>query len=402
MYDYIIVGGGIIGASTAWQLQQKMPGKRILLVEKEPAYACHQTGHNSGVVHAGVYYQPGSLKADFCVRGAKATKLFCAQHSISIEECGKLIVATNALEMTRMAELYQRCKDNGIEVDLLDELQLKQAEPNINGLGAIRVQQTAIVDYQQVTQAMVEEFLALGGEARLGTEVVAIKECDDEVQLTCVSDEQTLQLNGQYLVTCAGLMADRVTTMLGIETDFQIIPYRGEYYRLGAQHNAVVNHLIYPVPDPNLPFLGVHLTRMIDGSVTVGPNAVQGWKREGYGRINFNLKDTLQMLRFKGFWKVTWANLETGVREWINSCWKRGYLKQVNKYCPCIREEDLQPYPAGIRAQAVMNDGSLVHDFLFSESARSLSVCNAPSPAATSAIPIGEYICQKIEQKLGG
>ncbi|WP_418114665.1 L-2-hydroxyglutarate oxidase [Vibrio scophthalmi] len=399
MYDYIIVGGGIIGASTAWQLKKKLPDKRILLVEKESEYALHQTGHNSGVIHAGVYYAPGSLKADFCVRGAAATKQFCTQHEIPFEECGKLIVATNSLEVTRLDALYQRCQQNGIDVERLDEVQLKLAEPNIRGLAAIRVQQTAIVDYKLVTQAMVAEFISLGGEARLGIEVIGISELDDEVQLTCASDEQTLQINCQYLITCAGLMADRITKMLGIATDFQIIPYRGEYFRLASRHNRIVNHLIYPVPDPQLPFLGVHLTRMVDGSVTVGPNAVQGWKREGYGRFNFSLKDTLQMLRFAGFWKVTWANLSTGIKEWLNSLWKPGYLKLVNKYCPEIRLDDLESYPAGIRAQAVTKDGQLVHDFLFSESARSLNVCNAPSPAATSAIPIGEYICSEALQK---
>ncbi|WP_367971542.1 L-2-hydroxyglutarate oxidase [Vibrio scophthalmi] len=399
MYDYIIVGGGIIGASTAWQLKKKLPDKRILLVEKESEYALHQTGHNSGVIHAGVYYAPDSLKADFCVRGAVATKQFCAQHEIPFEECGKLIVATNSLEVTRLDTLYQRCQQNGIDVERLDEVQLKLAEPNIRGLAAIRVQQTAIVDYKRVTQAMVAEFISLGGEARLGIEVIGISELDDEVQLTCASDEQTLQINCQYLITCAGLMADRITKMLGIATDFQIIPYRGEYFRLASRHNRIVNHLIYPVPDPQLPFLGVHLTRMVDGSVTVGPNAVQGWKREGYGRFNFSLKDTLQMLRFTGFWKVTWANLSTGIKEWLNSLWKPGYLTLVNKYCPEIRLDDLESYPAGIRAQAVTKDGQLVHDFLFSESARSLNVCNAPSPAATSAIPIGEYICGKALQK---
>lgn len=209
-----------------------------------------------------------------------------------------------------------------------------------------------------------------------------------------------MQLNGRFLVSCGGLMADRLTKMLGIETDFQIIPYRGEYYRLPTKHNQVVKHLIYPIPDPDLPFLGVHLTRMIDGSVTVGPNAVQGWKREGYGRLNFSIHDTWQMLRFAGFWKVTKQHFATGVKEFINSWWKAGYLKLVNKYCPMIQVEDLQPYPAGIRAQAVLSDGSLVHDFLFAESPRSLHVCNAPSPAATSAMPIGEYICNKVDAKL--
>ncbi|MBU2931909.1 MULTISPECIES: L-2-hydroxyglutarate oxidase [Vibrio] len=398
-YDYIIVGGGIVGVSTAWQLQQAHPDQSILLVEKERGFAQHQTGHNSGVIHAGVYYAPGSLKADFCRRGVERTIAFCSQHDIPVENCGKLLVATNEQEVERMNALYQRCYDNDIDVDLLDQAQLKLAEPNITGLGAIYVKTTSIVDYKKVTEVMAQEFVEAGGKLSLGTEVIMADELEDEVQLTCKVDGQTLQLNSRFLITCSGLMADRMTSMLGIETDFQIVPYRGEYYQLDAKHNQVVNHLIYPIPDPELPFLGVHLTRMIDGSVTVGPNAVQGWKREGYGKLNFSFKDTWQMLRFAGFWKVTANNLKTGLVELKNSWWKPGYLKLVNKYCPSITVSDFKPYPAGIRAQAVLKDGTLVHDFLFAESPRSLHVCNAPSPAATSAMPIGEYICGKVIKK---
>ncbi|WP_321285172.1 L-2-hydroxyglutarate oxidase [uncultured Vibrio sp.] len=396
VYDYIVVGGGIVGVSTAWQLQQRHPDRSILLVEKESGYAMHQTGHNSGVIHAGVYYAPGSLKADFCKRGVEATIAFCAEHGIPVENCGKLLVATSEQEVERMNALYERCHINGIEVELLDQAQLKLAEPNITGLGAIYVKTTSIVDYRLVTEHMAREFQKLGGQVSLRTQVVAIDEKDQEVQLTCVSDGQSMQLNCKMLMTCSGLMADRMTKMMRIKTDFQIIPYRGEYYRLDNKHNNVVNHLIYPIPDPDLPFLGVHLTRMIDGSVTVGPNAVQGWKRE----VNFSFRDTWRMLRFPGFWKVTKKHLKTGLEEFKNSWWKSGYLQLVNKYCPTIQVEDLKPHPAGIRAQAVLSDGTLVHDFLFAETARSLHVCNAPSPAATSAIPIGEYICDKIDAKI--
>ena len=399
IYDYIIVGGGIVGVSTAWQLQQAHPDKNILLVEKERGFAQHQTGHNSGVIHAGVYYAPGSLKADFCKRGVERTIAFCRQHDIPVENCGKLLVATNEQEVERMNALYQRCHDNDIDVDLLDQAQLKLAEPNITGLGAIYVKTTSIVDYKKVTEVMAQQFVEAGGKLSLGTEVILADEQDDEVQLTCKVDGQTLQLNSRFLITCSGLMADRITKMLGIKTSFQIVPFRGEYYQLDAKHNQVVNHLIYPIPDPELPFLGVHLTRMIDGSITVGPNAVQGWKREGYGKLNFSVKDTLQMLSFPGFWKVTAKHLKTGLVEFKNSWWKPGYLKLVNKYCPSITASDFKPYPAGIRAQAVLKDGTLVHDFLFAESPRSLHVCNAPSPAATSAIPIGEYICGKVMRK---
>ncbi|MCG6217476.1 L-2-hydroxyglutarate oxidase [Vibrio furnissii] len=398
-FDYVIVGGGIVGVSTAWQLKQQYPDKSILLVEKEAGFSRHQTGHNSGVIHAGVYYAPGSLKADFCKRGVERTVSFCAKHDIPVENCGKLLVATNAVELERMQALFERCQQNELDVALLDAAQLKLAEPNITGLGAIYVKTTSIVNYRLVTEKMAEEFKALGGEVCLSTEVVGLNETDQEISVQCRYKGSPITFHSQFLVSCSGLMADRMTKMLGLATDFQIIPYRGEYYRLAPKHNQVVKHLIYPIPDPELPFLGVHLTRMIDGSVTVGPNAVQGFKREGYGKVNISVRDVWEMLRFSGFWKVTAKNLKTGLVEMKNSLWKPGYLQLVRKYCPSIELADLQPYPAGIRAQAVLSDGTLVHDFLFAESPRSLHVCNAPSPAATSAMPIGEYICQKIAQK---
>ncbi|EKO3498054.1 L-2-hydroxyglutarate oxidase [Vibrio fluvialis] len=398
-FDYVIVGGGIVGVSTAWQLKQQYPDKSILLVEKEAGFSRHQTGHNSGVIHAGVYYAPGSLKADFCKRGVERTLSFCAKHDIPVESCGKLLVATNEVEFERMQALFERCLQNELDVELLDAAQLKLAEPNITGLGAIYVKATSIVNYRLVTEKMAEEFKALGGEVCLSTEVVGLNETEQEISVQCRYKGSPITFHSQFLVSCSGLMADRMTKMLGLATDFQIIPYRGEYYRLAPKHNQVVKHLIYPIPDPELPFLGVHLTRMIDGSVTVGPNAVQGFKREGYGRVNISVRDVWEMLRFSGFWKVTAKNLKTGLVEMKNSLWKPGYLQLVRKYCPSIELADLQPYPAGIRAQAVLSDGTLVHDFLFAESPRSLHVCNAPSPAATSAMPIGEYICQKIAAK---
>lgn len=398
-FDYVIVGGGIVGVSTAWQLKQQYPDKSILLVEKEAGFSRHQTGHNSGVIHAGVYYAPGSLKADFCKRGVERTLSFCAKHDIPVENCGKLLVATNEVEFERMQALFERCLQNELDVELLDAAQLKLAEPNITGLGAIYVKATSIVNYRLVTEKMAEEFKALGGEVCLSTEVVGLNETEQEISVQCRYKGSPITFHSQFLVSCSGLMADRMTKMLGLETDFQIIPYRGEYYRLAPKHNQVVKHLIYPIPDPELPFLGVHLTRMIDGSVTVGPNAVQGFKREGYGKVNISVRDVWEMLSFSGFWKVTAKNLKTGLVEMKNSLWKPGYLQLVRKYCPSIELADLQPYPAGIRAQAVLSDGTLVHDFLFAESPRSLHVCNAPSPAATSAMPIGEYICQKIAAK---
>ncbi len=394
IYDYIIIGGGIVGVSTAWQLQLRYPDKKILLLEKESEFATHQTGHNSGVIHAGVYYEPGSLKAKFCHEGVQATIDFCQQNNIPYQQCGKLLVATNELEVQRMQALYKRCQENNITVELLDQAQLKAREPNITGLGAILVKSTGIVDYQRITIEMAAIFKSLGGECKLNTKVTKLRESAERVVVNTHNGE----FCSRYLITCSGLMADRVVKMLGIEVDFQIVPFRGEYYQLPANKNNIVNHLIYPIPDPDLPFLGVHLTRMIDGSVTVGPNAVLGFKREGYGKINISLRDILDMVMFVGFWKVLKQNLGSGLVEFKNSIFKRGYLKLVQKYCPDITLSDLQSYPAGIRAQAVRKDGSLVHDFLFANSKRTINVCNAPSPAATSAIPIGNYIVDKISE----
>ncbi len=391
MYDFVVIGGGIVGASTALSLVKTYPEKRTILIEKEKTFATHQTGHNSGVIHAGVYYEPGSLKAKFCREGLEETINFCNLHNIPYENCGKLLVATSELELARMDVLFERCKQNNIEVELIDREKLQKIEPNINGVGAILVKSTSIVNYQSVTKKMIEQYEALGGEYLLDTEVVNLTENSDAIEI--ITNNETLK--SRYLISCAGLMADRIAKMLNLEINFRIVPFRGEYYKLSEKHNTLVKHLIYPIPDPDLPFLGIHLTKMIDGSVTVGPNAVLGFKREGYGKINFSPRDILEMLSFKGFYKVIRSHFKSGITEMLNSKYKRGYLKQVNKYSPSIKLKDLQPYPAGIRAQAVLDDGTLVHDFLFVESERSIHVCNAPSPAATSAMPIGKYISEK-------
>ena len=393
MYDYAIIGGGIVGLSTAWQLRQRQPDKRIVLLEKERSLAFHQTGHNSGVIHAGIYYEPGSLKADFCRRGVLATMRFCKDNAIPYEQCGKLIVATDAEEHERMLALYARAQQNGIDVELLDKAELRASEPEVRGVGAILSGTTGIVDYRAISGKMAERFSELGGEIRLGATVTGLVESTEAVT---VRTDDGAGLETRCLIACAGLQADRVAKLMGLDLDFRIVPYRGEYYRLASHRSDIVRHLIYPVPEPGLPFLGVHLTRMIDGSVTVGPNAVQGFKREGYGRLNFSFRDVLDMISFAGFWRVTRDNFRVGLAELGNSLWKPGYLRLVQKYCPSVALGDLEPYPAGIRAQAVMNDGTLVHDFLFAETPRSLHVCNAPSPAATSAIPIGEHLCDKI------
>ena len=400
-FDFVLIGGGIVGTATAWKLKQRYPDADILLIEKESSVAGHQTGHNSGVIHAGVYYAPGSLKADFCKRGADLTLAFCRENNLPYEQCGKLLVATDSTEFDRMGALEERCRQNGIETQRLSETDLRKREPNIAGIGALLVPATGITDYKKITAKMLDLFAMLGGEVRCGTRVNGIKELKDtvHVQVDAGNRAGVGTIGTQHLIVCGGLMADRLARMTGIDIDFQIVPFRGEYYRLAPEYKDIVNHLIYPIPDPDLPFLGVHLTRMIDGSVTVGPNAVIGWKREGYGHINLDLRDSMEMLSFPGFWKVLRQNYQSGLGEIRDSLFKPGYLKRVRRYCPRLNAGDLHPYPAGIRAQAVKNNGSLVHDFLFAESERSFHVCNAPSPAATSAIPIGDYLVEKVMEK---
>ncbi|MDH1573263.1 L-2-hydroxyglutarate oxidase [Pseudomonas sp. GD03746] len=391
-YDYCIIGGGIVGLATAMALLQQRPGASLLILEKESSLGRHQTGHNSGVIHAGIYYAPGSLKAELCKRGALATKDFCREHGIAFDVCGKLLVASNPLEMQRMQALYERSQLNGLKVERLDASELRRREPHIAGLGALFVDATGIVDYKQVCDAMAKVIEQAGGEVRLATTVQAIREFGDHVEVC----DHSQTWHARQLVACAGLQSDRLARLAGVKIDHQIIPFRGEYYRLPASKNQIVNHLIYPIPDPQLPFLGVHLTRMIDGSVTVGPNAVLGFGRENYRKFAVNWRDVAEYVRFPGFWKTIWNNLGSGTTEMKNSLFKHGYLEQCRKYCPSLQAGDLLPFEAGIRAQAVMRDGTLVHDFLFAETPRMVHVCNAPSPAATSAIPIGQMIAEKI------
>ncbi|WP_060508115.1 L-2-hydroxyglutarate oxidase [Pseudomonas sp. NBRC 111124] len=391
-YDYCIIGGGIVGLATAMALLEQRPGASLLILEKETSLGRHQTGHNSGVIHAGIYYAPGSLKAELCKRGAQATKDFCSEHGIAFEVCGKLLVASNDLEVQRMQALYERSQQNGLKVERLDAAALAEREPNIVGKGALFLDATGIVDYTQVCNAMAKVIRQAGGEVHLSTRVNAIQEYPDHVAIA--TDSHTWR--ARQLVACAGLQSDRLARLAGVKIDHQIIPFRGEYYRLPASKNQIVNHLIYPIPDPELPFLGVHLTRMIDGSVTVGPNAVLGFGRENYRKFSVNWRDVAEYASFPGFWKTIWNNLGSGTTEMKNSLFKRGYLEQCRKYCPSLQVEDLLPYEAGIRAQAVMRNGALVHDFLFAETPRMVHVCNAPSPAATSAIPIGQMIAEKI------
>ncbi len=394
-YDFIIIGAGIVGLATARELKLRLPLTRILLLEKERAPAMHQSGRNSGVIHAGVYYEPGSLKARLCKEGALATYAFCREHGLPFRQTGKLIVATNDLERERMQALISRCRENGLEPQLLSAGELSELEPAISGTGAFLVEESGIADYPAICDALLDQFRELGGTARFGAEVSAITEHADDIQVHTGADT----FSSAQIVVCGGLMADRLARMQNRDDTFRIVPYRGEYYRLRPALNDLIRHLIYPVPDPALPFLGVHLTPMIDGSITVGPNAVQGWKREGYGKINISARDTAGMLAYPGFWKVSTRHFRQGIREAWNSLWKPAYLAEVRKYCPQIRLSDLRPHPAGIRAQAVLRDGTMIHDFLIEETPRSLHVCNAPSPAATSAMPIGRHICDILLQK---
>jgi L-2-hydroxyglutarate oxidase len=395
-YDFCIIGGGIVGLATAMRIIERQPDASLVLLEKESSLGQHQTGHNSGVIHSGIYYAPGSLKAELCRRGAQETKSFCRQHGIPFETCGKLLVATNALEKQRMDALFDRSIKNGINVERLDEGELRRREAAIVGVGALFVESTGIVDYRQVASAMAATIRKQGGVIELNAAVDGITERSAEVTITAGERWWT----AKHLVACAGLQSDRLAKLAGVRVDHEIVPFRGEYYQLPVEKNAIVRHLIYPIPDPDLPFLGIHLTRMITGRVTVGPNAVLGLAREGYPKLSVNMRDVLEFLGFPGFWKVIRKNLRSGIYEMRNSLWKRGYLAECRKYCPSLQVDDLLPYEAGIRAQAVMNDGTLVHDFLFVETPRMLHVCNAPSPAATSAIPIGSMIADKILKQI--
>jgi L-2-hydroxyglutarate oxidase len=391
-HEFCIVGGGIVGLATARAILQRRPGASLVLLEKEADVAQHQTGHNSGVIHAGVYYAPGSLKARLCRAGNEQTKAFCAGHAIPIEVCGKLIVATTPVEVRRLADLKERCRLNDIAVEEVAGADLAALEPRIAGLAGLRVPSTGIVDYRLVCRALAQEVRQLGGEVRLGARVHRLVERSNEVTVTLAQGDP---ITAGRLIACAGLQSDRLARAAGLNVTLRIIPFRGEYFRLPDEKSDIVRHLIYPVPDPQLPFLGVHLTRMMGGFVTVGPNAVLGFAREGYAHCSLNLRDTAETLGFPGFWRVLRTHWRSALAELRGSLRKSRYLIQCRKYCPELSLQDLAPYPAGIRAQAVLPDGTLVHDFMFADTARMVHVLNAPSPAATAALPIGAMIAAR-------
>ncbi|PIE26885.1 MAG: L-2-hydroxyglutarate oxidase [Micrococcales bacterium] len=391
-WDYIVIGGGIVGLATAMTLLEREPGAAVVVLEKETRLGFHQTGHNSGVIHAGVYYAPGSLKAAMCKEGAQITKDFCRKHDIPFQETGKMIVATDDLELSRMAALQERSIKNGLEVHRLSASELVAEEPNIVGVGALLYPASGITDYGMICEKMGEEIADAGGEVRLNAPVTGIRERIDDVQVLAGGQVFT----ARRLIICGGIQSDRLGRMAGMDVSFRMMPFRGEYYQLPPSRNDVVKHLIYPVPDPELPFLGVHLTRMVDGSVTLGPNAVLGLAREGYPKLSFDVRDVRDMLTFPGFYQVAKSNVRTGWVEMRNSAFKKHYLKACQKYCPSLRVEEMLPYPPGIRAQAVLRDGTLIEDFLFEQTDRVLLVANAPSPAATSAIPISRLIVDRV------
>jgi (S)-2-hydroxyglutarate dehydrogenase len=392
-YDFCVVGGGIVGLATAREILRRRPGASLVLLEKETDLATHQTGHNSGVIHAGVYYTPGSLKARLCRAGNLQTKQFCAEHGIPMEECGKLIVATSPIEVQRLADLRKRCDLNEIAAQEVAGADLASIEPRIAGLAALLVPSTGIVDYRRVALALAEDIRKHGGEVRLRSCVRSITERSVDVEVGLTEGEP---IHAGQLIACAGLQADRLARTARLDVQLRIIPFRGEYFQLPIPKSEIVRHLIYPVPDPELPFLGVHLTRMISGRVTVGPNAVLGFAREGYPHFSFNLRDTAETLSFPGFWRVVRKHWRSTLSELSGSLLRNRYLEQCRKYCPELDLQDLQPYPAGIRAQAVLADGTLVHDFMFADTPRMVHVLNAPSPAATAALPIAGVIAARV------
>lgn len=393
-FRFCVIGAGIVGLSTAYHLLSSEPDATVVVLEAEGAVAGHQTGHNSGVIHSGIYYEPGSLKARLSKAGEQATKEFCREHDIAFQECGKLIVATNQLELSRMDALEQRAAVNGIECRRLDRDELTALEPNVTGVGALHLPRTGIVDYRRISATLAELISGDRGELRLSTRVTGIAEMSDRVVVSAAGRTFTCD----QLIVCGGLQSDRLAEMAGLRPDVQIVPFRGEYFKLPASRAGFVRCLIYPVPDPELPFLGVHLSPTINGDITVGPSAILGLAREGYPKMSVSPRDVARMAAFPGLWRVARSNVGLGLREIRNSMFKGSYLTECRKYAPALTKADLLPYPAGIRAQAVRRDGTLVHDFVIEKTDRMVHVLNSPSPAATAALPIGAHIAAAVTQ----
>ncbi|MBD1849594.1 L-2-hydroxyglutarate oxidase [Leptolyngbya sp. ST-U4] len=392
MYDFAIIGGGIVGLSVGMALGKRYPDCKILLLEKESQWAFHQTGNNSGVIHSGVYYKPGSFKAKFCRDGCESMVNFCQEHNIPHEVCGKVIVATEEKELPLLENLYQRGLQNGIPVARIAAEQVKEYEPYVNCLAGIRVHSTGIADYKKVAQKYAELIEQQGGDLRLNTRVLKIK---STAQGQVVETNQG-DFSARFVVNCAGLQSDRVAKLGGVDPQAKIVPFRGEYYELTPEKRYLVKGLIYPVPNPDFPFLGVHFTRMIDGTVHAGPNAVLSLKREGYKKTDFDLRDFAEVMVFPGFWKLAAKHYDEGFKEIVRSFSKAAFVHSLQRLIPDVQMDDVIPTHAGVRAQALMDDGKLVDDFLIIPGDRSIHVCNAPSPAATSSLEIGKAVAAQI------
>lgn len=389
LFDFLVVGGGIVGLSTARALLERHPGAGVLVLEKEDGWARHQTGHNSGVIHSGIYYEPGSLKARFAREGGERLAEFCREHGVAYEVCGKVIVATGTDELPLLDNLHQRGLRNGLEIRGIGMKELAEVEPHAAGIAALRIPSAGIVDFVGVAGAFARIVREKGGESRLGTRVTGISEGGDAVEVRTDADET---FRARTLVNCAGLYSDRVARLAGITANAKVLPFRGEYYELKPERRHLVRNLIYPVPDPNFPFLGVHLTRMVDGGIEAGPNAVLGLAREGYGKMDVKLDELFETLSYPAFWRLAAKNWRTGAGEVLRSLSKSAFVRGLQRLLPEIQKEDLVPAEAGVRAQALMSDGKMVDDFLVVEGRRSVHVLNAPSPAATACLPIGDYI----------
>ncbi len=390
--DILITGGGIVGLATAWHLLQRFPDRKVLVLEKEGGIARHQTGHNSGVIHSGIYYKPGSYKAKLCRTGYVDMVAFCRENQVPFELCGKLVLATSPAELPMLATLRQKAEANGlVGVTELAAEAIAEVEPHAVGLRALRVPETGIVDYVRVCEKLVEKIKANGGEIHLSTRVEALRNVPHgKVVRTGEGEFET-----EFFINCGGLMSDRVARLDGLEPGISIVPFRGEYFDLVPAAQGLVKNLIYPVPDPAFPFLGVHFTRMIGGGIECGPNAVLAFEREGYKKTDFNLKDLVEILANPGFRKLAGKHWRMGLGEFHRSFSKSAFVKALQHLVPSITSKGLVPAGSGVRAQALRPDGSLVDDFFFAEGERSLHVLNAPSPAATASLAIGKEIVSR-------
>ena len=396
-YDLVIIGGGIVGMATALQILRSTKA-RVLVLEAESMLAAHQTGHNSGVIHSGVYYKPGSLKAQNCASGREEMYAFCAEHGVMHERCGKIVVATSEAELPKLAELEERSRANGLPgIKRLSASELKEHEPHVAGLAGLFVPTTGIVDYKDVVTKYGELVRAAGGEVLLNCRLTGVVRRGSDIVLQTTQGE----FEAGYVITCCGLQCDRVARMCGSDPGVQVIPFRGEYYELVPAKHHLVKNLIYPVPDPRFPFLGVHFTRMVKGGVEAGPNAVLAFKREGYTFSSFDRRDVADMLGYSGFWKMAGKYWRAGFDEFHRSLSKAAFVKALQKLMPEIEETDLRPGGAGVRAQAVDSNGRLIDDFHITQDDRFIHVLNAPSPAATASLSIGRSIAEMAKANFG-